>query len=536
MVKRDIWGSRTAFVLASIGSAIGLGNLWRFPMVCFENGGGAFLIAYGVCLIVAGIPLLMLEFSIGKRMNNAAPGAFLGISPKLEWFGWFAVGVGFIITTYYSGIMSWCLNYLIFSFKNAWGANPNQFFFNDFLKITTDTARPWSWGAFRWPIFIGMIVAWVWMVASIWKGTKTVGKVVWFTVLGPWILLLVFVVRGVTLQGASEGLAFYLTPEWIKLLDPQVWLAAVSQVFFSLTVGFGVMIAYGSFIDDKTCIVKNAWIIGLADAGTAIIGGFAVFGALGHKRLLQAAAVGVSPDSIPFADVVRGGPGFTFVTYPEIINALPWPQLFGVLFFVMLSLLAVDSAFSLVEGVSAALKDKFGWSHKKSNITVAVCGFLLGLPYVFGAGIWWLDIVDRFMNQFGLTFVVLGQCLIIGWVMKAGRMRHYINSRSEGKIGIWWDIRIQLIIPAFILVMLGFEVYQRIQKPYGEFGLRSQEFVWGWLVIALLIIAGIVIAKIKGIPDYERLANTIPTDDEECGCEISHKQEKADESELFDID
>ncbi len=517
MVKRDVWGSRAAFVLASIGSAIGLGNLWRFPMVCFENGGGAFLIAYGVCLLVAGIPLLMLEFAIGKRMNNAAPGSFLGISPKLEWFGWFAVGVGFIITTYYSGIMSWCINYFIFSFKTSWGANPNEFFFNDFLQITTNEAKPWSWGAFRWPVFIGVAVAWIWMVASIWKGTKTVGKVVWVTVLGPWILLLVFVVRGVTLPGANEGLAFYLTPVWSKLLSTKVWLAAVSQVFFSLTVGFGVMIAYGSFIDDKTCIVKNAWIIGLADAGTAIIGGFAVFGALGHKRLLQAAAAGVESGSIPFADVVRGGPGFTFVTYPEIINALPLSQLFGLLFFLMLGLLAVDSAFSLVEGVSAALKDKFGWSHKKSNITVAVAGFLLGLPYVFGAGLWWLDIVDRFMNHFGLTLVVLGECIIVGWIFKAKNMRHFINSRSDGKIGIWWDIRIQLILPAFILLMLGFEIYHRILEPYGEFGLRSHEFVWGWLVVILLFVVSFILAKVKGSQDYESLAYTISTEEEPCG-------------------
>ncbi|RKZ28984.1 sodium-dependent transporter [bacterium] len=501
MAVRDIWESRTAFVLASIGSAIGLGNLWRFPYVCYKYGGGAFLVAYAICLLLAGIPLLMLEFSIGKRMNNASPGAFRGVSKKLEWFGWFAVGIGFIICTYYSGIMSYCINYFVYSFNLSWGNEPGEFFFGKVLSITD---KPWQVGSFRWPLFIGVVVAWIWIIASIWKGTKTVGKVVWVTVLGPWALLILFVIRGVTLEGASEGLRYYLSPNWSLLWninpDPgipgahQVWLAAISQVFFSLTVGFGVMIAYGSFIDDKTCIVKNAWIIGIADALTAIVGGFAVFGALGHKAFVDGVAV---------SEVVRSGPGLTFVTYPEIINGLPWPQLFGILFFVMLSLLAIDSAFSLVEAMSAAVKDKFGFTHTKANLTVAILGLAMGLPYIFGSGIHWLDIVDHFMNFFGLPLVVLGMCIIIGWYFKASRMRHFINSRSEGKIGIWWDIRIQLIIPAFILFMLGFEIYERIKAPYGDFGLRSQEFIFGWGVLLLVLVASVILSLLKGSKEYQ---------------------------------
>lgn len=497
MAKRDVWGSRTVFVLAAIGSAIGLGNIWRFPYICYANGGGAFLVAYALCLFLAGIPLLILEFGIGKKMDNAAPGSFNTIHPKLEWFGWFAVGVGFIITTYYSGIMSYCMNFFFYSIDLAWGSNPSDFFFNKVLAITDE---PWEIGRFQIPLFIGLALSWIWIIASVWKGTKTVGKVVWFTVLGPWILLIVFVVRGITLDGAVDGLKFYLTPDWSKLLTPDLWLAAVSQVFFSLTVGFGVMIAYGSFIDDKTCIVKNAWIIGLADSITAIVAGFAVFGALGHKAFVDGVAV---------SNVVKSGPGLAFVTYPEIINGLPMPQLFGLLFFAMLLLLAIDSAFSLVEGVSAALKDKFGWSHKKANLTVGVAGFLLGIPYMFGAGIHWLDIVDRFMNNFGLTIVVIGECLIIGWFFGAGGMRNFINSHSEGKIGIWWDIRVKFVIPMAILLMIGFEVYYRIKAPYGDFGLRSQEFIFGWLVLCVIVVASVILSAIKGSEDYESRAKKI---------------------------
>ena len=422
------------------------------PYVCYESGGGAFLIAYLLLLSMAGIPLLMLEFAIGKRMNQAAPGAFAGVNKRLEWFGWFAVGIGFIICSYYSAIMSYCVNYLCYSFTLAWGQEPGEFFTRQVLDQTTDPEQPWDVGSFRWPLFFGLLASWGLILACVWKGAKTVGKVVWLTVLGPWALLILFVVRGVTLEGASEGLSYYLTPQWSMLWnfhpDPgevgaaQLWLAAISQVFFSLTVGFGVMIAYGSFVDEKTCIVKNSWIIGLGDAMTAIVGGLAVFGALGHKA---------ATEGVPIGEVVESGPGLAFVTYPEIINGLPMSNLFGVLFFLMLSLLAIDSAFSLVEALSASVRDQFGLTHRQANWAVCCMGLCFGLPYMFGAGIHCLEIVDHFMNAFGLSIVVLGTCFVFGWYSPASSMRQFINDRSEGKIGIWWDIRVQLIIPAAIV-------------------------------------------------------------------------------------
>ena len=498
MNGRDIWSNRTAFVLASIGSAIGLGNLWRFPYVCYEFGGGAFLFAYLICLVVAGIPLLMLEFALGKRMDQAAPGAFAAIHPRLEWFGWFAVGVGFIICSYYSAIMSYCVNYFGFSFSLAWGEDPTHFFEREVLDQTNDASQPWQLGSFRWQIFVGLLISWAMILFCVWKGAKTVGKVVWITVLGPWALLLLFVIRGVTLKGAAEGLAFYFTPQWEVLwnFNPSpgeigahgLWLAAISQVFFSLTVGFGVMIAYGSFMDDKTCIVRNSWIIGLGDALTAIVGGMAVFGALGHKALVTGK---------PLQEVVSSGPGLTFATYPEIINGLPYPVFFGILFFLMLSLLAIDSAFSLVEALSTAVRDKFGFSHQKANIIVAVCGLFFGLPYMFGVGIHWLDIVDHFMNFVGLSIVVLGTCLIVGWYKRPSEMRQFINEKSKGQIGVWWDIRIKYFIPAAILYMLGFEIYERVDGPYGEFHSRSQELLFGWGVLLFILVVGLVLAALR---------------------------------------
>lgn len=631
MAARETWNSKTAFILAAIGSAIGLGNIWRFPYVTYANGGGAFLVAYFACLFLAGIPLLILEFKLGHSTKQAAPGAFAKTNRKLEWFGWFAVGVGFIIVCYYAIIMSWCVNYTyeavtlgweqepgkfanpqlaiaetrlgdlevlkdvpdeligmtytspvdsitdvvvpeatsmvgyrrdiyafptraeaeeflrapcmdgacalkpigdagprildripddlvgqeyvspisgrsdfvrkvstilvaydgyLYGFNNVDEAStfmgsPGDFFYNDFLGLTS---QPWKLGDFHWYLFIGFVIAWVWIVASVWHGTKTVGKVVYFTVLIPWALLIVFIVRGLTLSGSGAGLSFYLTPVWSKLMDAKIWLAAISQVFFSLSVGFAIMIAYGSFLPKKTDIAGNAFIIGIADAMTAFLGGLAVFSALGY----QATRMGV-----PVSEVVQSGPGLAFVAYPHIISGLPGARVFGILFFLMLLTLAVDSAFSLLEAATASVKDKWLTSHKRANLTVGALAFLLGVPMLTGAGLHILDIADHFMNSFGLTLVVLGETIFLGWGIGADKQREYINKNSSIHVGLWWEICIRWIVPMGILWMLYSEIRARA-VPYGSFGLRSMEFVFGWLLIILLPIVGDILASSKG--------------------------------------
>lgn len=460
MAKHTSWDNRTAFILAAIGSAIGLGNIWRFPYIAYKYGGGAFLIPYLVALVTAGIPLLILEFAIGHKMRQSAPGAFYKARKNTEWIGWFALLVGFGIVCYYAVIMAWSGRYLIASFTQAWGTAPvavESFFFNKILGLTSG---PFQLGKVAWPLLAILAVAWVWVILSIWKGAKTVSKVVWVTVILPWVILLVFLVRGVTLPGAAEGLRYFLTPNLAALSNPEVWHAAYSQIFFSLTVGFGVMIAYASFLPRKSDVVNNAIIIGLADAGTAFAGGIVVFSTLGYYA-------GVTGQ--PVADVVTSGPGLAFVTYPMIINKLPLSPVFGVLFFLMLLTLAVDSAFSLVEGGAAGILDRF----KKAKrwvvlIGMAVVAFIVGIIYVTGAGLYWLDIVDHFMNNFGLFLVALLECFVVAWIWRSHHLRRYCNLRSEVKVGRLWEGMVQWFVPAVTLLILAFTVVNRMQKPYPE--------------------------------------------------------------------
>jgi NSS family neurotransmitter:Na+ symporter len=482
------WTSRTAFILGAIGSAIGIGNIWRFPFVCYENGGGAFLLAYLIALFSAGIPLLMLEMSLGHKTMSGAPRAFASIKKPLEWLGWLAVLCGFVLVTYYAVIMAWCANYLVFSFDLRWGKDPAGFF-NSFLN-KSNPANIFSLGSIVPGILIGLLVMWFLVVLSVWKGAKTVSKVVYVTVILPWLILIIFVIRGVTLPGAMDGLAFYLTPNFSKLLEPKVWIAAYGQVFFSLSIGFGIMIAYASFLPKKTDIVNNVFIIALADSATAFVGGIAVFSGIGFLCHQTGCSV----------DQISGGPGLAFVTYPAIINQFPFaPQLFGVLFFVMLLTLAIDSAFSLLETVVTGVMDKWHISRRTANIGVALIAMLCGIIFTTQAGLYWLDIVDYFNTNFVLIVVGILEAIAIAYVLGPKKLRDYANLSSDFKIGAWWDWALRIVVPLVLVGGLGWTIYAIIQaeKPYGGYQ-SSAVLAGGWgLLIGLPVIA-IILTLLKG--------------------------------------
>lgn len=484
-IKRIHWDNRTAFVLAAIGSAIGLGNIWRFPYICYKYGGGAFLIPFFVALLTAGIPLLILEFAIGHRMESSAPISFRKISKKTEWLGWFALLVGFGIVTYYAVIMAWAFKYLLSSFTLAWGKDTQGYFFNSVLNISDGVFKigsPQGW------LVLALFVCWVCIVFATWKGVKTVGKVVYVTVTLPWLILIVFVIRGLTLPGAIDGVQYYLTPNFNALKDPTVWHAAYSQIFFTLTVGFGVMIAYASFLPRKSDIVNNALIISLANCATSFVGGFAVFSTLGYYAHISGTTV---------ANVMKSGPELAFVTYPTIINHLPLAKMFGPFFFIMLLTLGIDSAFSLTEAIVAGVRDKFGWGQKATNISIATVAFIVGIFITTRAGLFWLDIVDYFMNNFGLFAVGFLQAIFIGWIFGAKKLRIYANNLSELTVGRWWDILIRYFVPFISLVLLLYTIVNRIREPYGGYP-RLAEFLGGWLVIALMVVVSIVLSIMKG--------------------------------------
>jgi len=490
-VEKEYWPSRISFIFAAIGSAIGLGNVWRFPYICFKYGGGAFLIPYLVALFTAGIPLLVLEMGLGHKMAGSAPKAFAGTGKKREWVGWMACGVGFMIIAYYAVIMAWCLNYFRFSFDLSWGfgQETQEFFHNTFLNRSSNLKDIFPLN----PSILGALaISWILVLLCIWKGAKSVGKVVYLTVPLPWICLVIFVIKGVSLPGAEAGIAYYLTPNFAALGDSKVWLAAYTQVFFSLSVGFGVMIAYASFLPRRSDIVNNAFIVALANCGTSFLGGFAVFGALGH----YASKTGVDVAEVLGSSQARGF-GLAFIAYPSIISTLGKAAVFfGAIFFLMLIMLAIDSAFSLVEGVAAGFMDKFNSRRLRANFGVAFVGILVGLIFITRSGYYWLDIVDHFMNSFALAIVGLLECVVIGYFYGTGKLRDYVNSKSEFSIGKWWDIMIMFVTPVVLAIAIALEIKDRIFASYGDYP-RWAEFTAGWAIVIALPIVALLLMRAK---------------------------------------
>lgn len=429
---------------------------------------------------------MILEFSLGHKFYKPAPMAFGHIKKGFEVLGWFALLIGFGIVTYYAVVMGWCFNYLGYSLNLAWGQDTQAFFFNQFLKISES---PMQIGGVQWMIVLGLVLTWIFVIAAIWKGTKTVGKVVYYTVIIPWVILIVLVVRGVTLPGALEGLKFYLTPQFSALLNYKVWLAAYSQVFYSLTIGFGVQITYASFLSKKADVVNNAFLVSLANNATSFIGGFAVFSVLGYYA---------QQTGLPVSEVVKSGPHLAFVTYPTIISMLPFAaRIFGILFFLMLLTLGIDSAFSLVEAGAASVISKFKVKRIHINIGFGIMACVIGIIYTTQAGLYWLDIVDYFMNNYGLLVVGIIECIAIGYFYNTKEMREYANSKSDFTIGPWWDFCIKYLTPIVVGILFLTNVVDRVRTSYGGYS-RLAEFLGGWLILIVFIGVAIILYKRKG--------------------------------------
>jgi NSS family neurotransmitter:Na+ symporter len=489
-VNRERWTSRTAFLLSIIGSAVGLGNIWRFPFIAFKNGGGAFLIPYFLALFTAGIPLLILETGIGQKLQGSAPDSFKKVNRDMEWLGWLALLVGMIISTYYAVVIAWCWNYAFYSIALSWkSVGASDFFNNSVLKISSG---PGDLGGIVIWVLGGLILTWgaVWTIIS--RGVKWLGRYNQVMIPVALVMLVILLIRGVTLEGATIGLSKYLTPDIGKLADPSVWLAAYSQIFYTLSLGFGILITYASYRDHDADVTNNALITGMSNSTVEFIAGITVFSTVGFLAF----QVGASLDQIS-AEYGLAGPGLAFKTYPEAIAKLPhFAGFFGVLFFVMLLFLGTTSLISLIEAVVCGLRDKFGIGRIKATTAICAIGFGVGMLFASRAGLYWLDIVDHWTNSYGLTTVGLAECILIGWVYKSRVLREFANSVSEVHLGRWWDICIKFITPSILIVTVTYSLIQEFKAPYEGYGLWPR-LVGGWFLITIIIFIAVLLMRIK---------------------------------------
>jgi NSS family neurotransmitter:Na+ symporter len=481
-VNRDQWKSQIGFLFAAVGSAIGLGNIWRFSYMAYSNGGGAFLIPYGIALFTAGISLLILEFAIGHERIGSAPLAYAKIKKNWEWLGWWAViFVMFGIELYYVVVIAWCLNFFVLSFDLGWGSDPNTFFFKEFLAVSDSPANI---GQIRTPILVSLIAVWALNWAIVYRGVQKgieLANKIFMPLL--FILTAILVFWSLSLDGAIDGIKAYLTPDFSKLSNPKVWIDAYSQIFFTLSLGFGIMIAYASYLPEKSNISKNAVLTAFINCGYSLFAGFAVFSVLGFMAASQGK---------PISEVVSQSIGLAFVAYPKAVSMIPAGNLFGALFFLSLVIAGISSSVSIIEAFTAAVVDKFGVSRKTLVTVICVLGFIGSIIFTTQAGLLWLDIVDHFLTHYGLVVVGIAECILVGWFFKLEIIRKHVNAISSIKLGIWWDLLIKFFVPLVLGIILIGDLYNELKEPYGGYSWTSLILIGRDWVLVTFIAAFII--------------------------------------------
>ena len=475
---RPQWRSRMGFILAALGSAVGLGNIWWFSYLCYKNGGGAFLIPYAIALLVVGIPLLILELALGHKMRGSAPMSFAKVDRRWEWAGWWSVNCAMYgIMLYYAAVIAWCLNYVFFAANLSWGADTKDFFFNQFLQVSDG---PLQVGDIRSQILFSLMAVWgvCWMIVyfGVQKGLERANKI-FMPLL--FVLIVVLVVWSLTLKGAMQGISVYLKPDFAMLRTPQIWIDAFSQIFFTLTLAFGVMVTYASYLPRKADVVQDAVVVGLGNGLFSFLAGFAVFGTLGY----MAHTLGK-----PVSDVAGESIGLAFVTYPQAISLMPaFARVFGVIFFLALVLAGFSSGISLVEAFTAAVVDKFHFKRKTVVSIVCLTGFLGSIVFTAESGMYWIDILDHFVTNYGLVALGILECILVGWILKAKKLRGHINRAGQLRLTRLWDICVRFITPAVLVVLFIKSVYTEVTVPYGRYPWVAVILIGrDWIIAAMI--------------------------------------------------
>lgn len=359
---REQWGSRLGFILAAMGSAVGLGNIWRFSYVTGENGGAAFLLIYLLCIILIGIPVVMAEFTIGRRAQSDVVGSFEELAPGKPWVfaGFMGVASAFIILSFYGVIAGWTLKYFFSYLTGGFTVANDSEYADIFGEFITSPFQPLLWQFLFMALTIGIVYV------GVKKGIEKTNKI-----LMPLLAVLVIILAGYSLSlgGAQEAFIFLFSPDWSKLSDPNVYLAALGQAFFSLSLGMGALITYGSYLSSKERLPGAAVSVAALDTAFALVAGLMIFPAV--------FAFGIDPSS---------GPGLVFITLPSIFDNIAFGTLFGLAFFFLLAAAALSSSVSLLEVAVAYFMRKFDWSRQKTAILIGAVIFLIGIPSSLGIG------------------------------------------------------------------------------------------------------------------------------------------------------
>ncbi|XP_077596017.1 sodium- and chloride-dependent GABA transporter 2-like isoform X1 [Stigmatopora nigra] len=468
--ERGYWGNKAEFILTVMGAIIGPGNVWRFPYLCYKNGGGVFFIPYIIFMVTCGIPLFFLETAMGQYTNQGGITAWKKICPLFQGIGYashFIIAFG---ATSYITIIAWAFFYLFCSFSaelpwttcgNEWNTEScmdysflNQSFSNMTYRQNSTLPVLEFWerrvlkissgiedvGNLRWELVLCLLLSWVICYFCIWKGIKSTGKAAYFTATFPYAMLLILLIRGLTLPGAMNGIIYYLYPDLSRLADPQVWLDAGTQIFFSYAIGLGFLTSLGSYNTYNNNCYKDCFHLCLLNSATSFVAGFAIFSVLGFMTYEQ---------GVNIAEVAESGPGLAFIVYPRAVAMMPMPQIWSVCFFLMIILLGLDSQFVGLECLMTSLVDLYPFylrqGYRRELVLLAICSvsFLLGLSLVTEGGMYLLQLVDFYVCS-GTTLLLLSfsQSVCIAWVYGAerfyGNITNMIGFRPSPLMKLCW--------------------------------------------------------------------------------------------------
>ena len=499
---REKWSSRSAFILAAIGSAVGLGNAWRFPGLAAKYGGGAFLFVYLLAMLVIGIPLLMREISVSRYTRQGAPGSMRAMNKKTEGIGWLAVSNGIGISIYYAAVFAWVILMFFMSFKFAKMTGDTDAASSLWANTIKTTGTTSGFTTISWPVLGCLLLAWAFAYFCIRNGTTTVGKVVKFTVSLPVICLVIMAVRGMMMPGAMSGIAKLFIPKWSALGDSNLWVDAVGQVFYSLSTSMAIMFAYGSFLDEKSNIAVDTLIIAFSDMLISVLAGVVMFTTMAGVGMLD--------------NMSASGIATAFIIYPQAIVKISdsgiFNMIFAFIFYFCLITLAIDSLFSIIEGVSTAISDKFHLNKKKTTLTICIVEGLISMIYVTGAGLAILDIVDYFINSYTLILTGVLEMIAAGWFFKTTKILDELNRNTKTfKMPKWWFLpSIKFISPVVLLGLFVWNLVNLIKSGgiYGaadNYSLRAN-IIFGWVLVALILCSGLIvklIVKVKSSSGYK---------------------------------
>ena len=480
MAQQTQWDSSIAFIFAMIGAAVGLGNIWRFSYVLYSNGGGSFFIPYLIAIAIMGIPFLILEYGVGFTFKESFSKIMKKINPRFEIIAWILVIFVFIVTIYYMVILSWDLVYLGSSFTFSWGTDAAAYF----VQTVGGSSNLSNASFLLIPTTVGVLVLWIvlWFISHR-NVDEGIGKVSKILIPALFVIMGGIIIYALTLPGAGLGISALLTPDWTKLWDVKIWLAAFAQIIFSLSMGQAIALTYASYLPENSRLIDNVLIVVASNSLFEICTAFGVFSILGYMSYTG---------GTPLVQLVTEGTGLVFIVFPMIFNIMgPIGRVLAPLLFLAILFAGVTSALGFFEPMLNSTSTKLGWSRTKTATVLSIIGCAFSLILTTGISSYIVGIIDGFVNEFGILLLIGIQCIIFAWFYGVEHFIPALNEHSTFKVGKTWTFIIKYLLPCVLIVMWVIGIVQLFSSA------KQFEIMVDIIIIAAVLVSSVLFTKIK---------------------------------------